>query len=265
MVQTRRPSRPFWQHPIFFIVVFAVALFVPLVRTALGQVFRTVSRPLYVVGSQFGAWLTPPSSQGQLTRENAQLRRQLADVTKQLNDSREFIAQTKTLSGITTFAANRRLTVITAPVIAASPDPGIESIAIGRGRHDDIQAGQAVITNDGILVGKIATVHEATATVLLLDDPQSSVAARIQNDVQSLGLIRGERGLAVEMAYIPKNDGVQAGQVVVTSGTEAAIAPDVVIGTVNSVSSRAGDLFQTAVMTLPVQYSRLRVVGVIIR
>lgn len=106
-------------------------------------------------------------------------------------------------------------------------------------------------------------VHQNQSTVLLITDRQSVLASRIQNQQQSPGVIRGERGLALQMGFIPKNDTVKNGDTVVTSGTEPLIPPDILIGSVASSSSRAGDLFQQAIITPSAPLERLRVVAVI--
>ncbi|MBI5467204.1 MAG: hypothetical protein HY975_03245, partial [Candidatus Kerfeldbacteria bacterium] len=80
----------------------------------------------------------------------------------------------------------------------------------------------------------------------------------------SLGVVKGERGLALRMEFIPKNDTVEPGQAVVTAGSEHSIPPDLLIGTIQQPSIRAGELFQNSTVTTSVDVQRLQVVAVVL-
>ncbi len=223
--------------------------------TAAGGLTATTTSLLERTGLTSTIRLTSPSEVSQQD--------QLAAVTRQLAAARQEIQSRATADQLGQFVLRLSYPSVAAAVVGYSPDPGVQSLVINVGRDRDIRAGQAVITGDGWLIGKIAIAHETTSTVVLLTDAQSLVLASIQNDVASQGVVRGERGLAVQMDLIPKNDRVQVGQSVVTSGLEAGIPPDLLIGTVSSIIQRTGEVFQRSLINVPIRYGRVRQVAVV--
>lgn len=245
---------------ILVAMVFAVPWSRNLIWTAVTAVFSATQS---AISGLSGQWL-PVAANPNLRQERDTLRQQVAHLTQKLSQAQQTLETVKNIQNIESYLAAKKFTAVTAPVIAFSPDPGIQSIVIGKGSTDGLKSGMAVVATDGILIGTIQRVHERNATVLLLVDSQAAVSARIQNTTQSIGLVRGERGLSLRMDYIPKNDAVSSGQTVVTSGSDAFIPPDIVIGPIQSVTSRTGDLFQQAIITVTIPYTRVSYVSVII-
>lgn len=262
MQRQTRTARPAVIVSIFCLVALGIIL-VPPIRRAVIIGFTSASGPItqasFNLLERFG-W---SSALRQTTENEAVLRTQLQLVTKELAVAREELEVQQTTDRLAGFLARVSLPSISAAVIGYSPDPGIQSLVINIGRNADIRAGQAVITDEGWLIGKIQIVHETTASVLLLNDAQSLVLSRVQNEAASQGVVRGERGLTVRMELIPKSDSLTPGQPVVTSGLEPGIPPDLLIGTIAAIEQRAGEVFQRALITTPIRYGRVRSVAVI--
>ena len=223
-----------------------------------------IGRPFVAAGQ----WLRHQFSFGQgaddLRQENARLQQQVTTLSLRLSESQQKLELDADIRAITSAIQPLRRQTVTAPVVTINPEPGVQSVVIQAGQDQGVRAGLAVIGTEGVMIGKVQKVLDTTSVVLLLTDTQVPVAARLQNEAQSPGLIRGERGLSLTMQFIPKNDQVQVGQTVVTAGTEANIPPDILIGTVERSSSRAGDIFQTAIISSPVQFNRIKAVAVIL-
>jgi len=64
-------------------------------------------------------------------------------------------------------------------------------LIIDRGKDDSLELGQAVITDQGVFIGKISQILDRVATVELVTDPRSRVAAALQADGQLAGVIEG--------------------------------------------------------------------------
>lgn len=223
-----------------------------------------LSRPIVFVGQSVGERLHFSASNKQLQRDRDTLRQQVDDLTARLFDANQQLESLHVATELRTFEQTTHHTVLTANVIATSPDPGVQSIIIDRGSNDGLREQQVIITEAGYVVGKISSVHQNNSTVLLMTDGQSKISARLQNAAQSPGLVKGERGLTLQMDFIPKNDTVAKGQTVVTSGDESGVPPDLLVGTVTSVAAKAGELFQQALLTPSAPLQRLRVVAAII-
>ncbi len=219
-------------------------------------------RPVQAVSRWF-AHLRPSPSTEQLLAERTRLRQQVDVLNHQLALAQDQLRTSHNLDQLQAYTQSSRHRIVSAKVVTLNPDPGVYTIVIGRGSVDGLRIGMVVTTPDGTVIGKLQQVHARLSTVLILTDSQSAVASRVDNAPHSPGVAVGERGLSVRMEYIPKSDPVEAGQVVVTSGTEPLIPAGLVIGSVSSISSRSGDVFQTAAITSSIDVASLNVVGVI--
>lgn len=137
-------------------------------------------------------------------------------------------------------------------------------ITINQGRSKNITIGLAVVSEEGILIGKISEVNDNIAKVTLLTSNISKVAGQIQNKTNTPGLIVGQHGLGLKMELLPKGDEVNTGDMVITSGAEEKIPKGFVIGTIDQITDQSSDLFNSATVIPQIDYSRLSIVSVII-
>lgn len=237
----------------------------PQARSVGSRAVLTVSRPFVLVGQWVADRVGFSPARRSLLAEQDVLRQQLSDVTARLHEANIALESTEVIEQLSEFTRQTRHQLVLANVTTASADPGVKSIVVDRGSDAGIAVGSPAVTEQGILIGKVVNVRQAISTILLISDRQSVVAGRVQNEAQSPGVVRGERGLTLQMDLIPHGDAIQAGQTVVTSGTEATIPPDLLIGTISSLTGRSGDLFQQATVKPAAVLSRLRIVGIVIR
>lgn len=146
-------------------------------------------------------------------------------------------------------------------VIGYEPNNFMSVLIIDVGRRDGVRKGMPVVTERG-LVGHIHTVGANWAKVLLIVDPSSSVAALVQSS-RAPGLISGRLGRDLVMDYIPQEDTVSVGDVVLTSGMSGNYPKSLLIGQVLEVEQRDIDPFQRAVVRPSVNFERLETVLVI--
>ena len=154
---------------------------------------------------------------------------------------------------------------IPAKVIGRGLNGDQNAVEINAGSQDGVVEGSAVLSEDGILVGRVSRVDTASSIVTLLTSPSIVIAAEIQNDSLSPGVVSGEHGLALRMTLIPQTDEVKQNQVVITSGTDDRIPQELVIGTITNVTSTPGGLFQEATITPLFDPQNVRVVTVVIK
>jgi rod shape-determining protein MreC len=181
--------------------------------------------------------------------ENSQLKTRLAE-SDQINAAKNYLS-------------SRGLTAITARIIGKSPEPDFQSIILDKGSQDGIRADLPLITADGAIVGKIFRVKNNSAEAILETDSRSRIAAVIQNSSNSQGVVIGEHGLSLTMELIPKDDVVNNGDIVITSGLEPTIPRGLLIGKISSVFSPPNSFFQTARIQSLVKVDSLVVVSVL--
>ena len=153
---------------------------------------------------------------------------------------------------------------IGAIVIGKSIEPSRNSIIINRGKVDGIKIGYPVISDSGVLVGKIIRVEEKISIVELINDQQSKVAATVMNNERSIGIVEGGYGLSIQMNFIPQNEFIPTGETIVTSGLEKNIPYGLLIGTVEAVEKEAYQPFQRAIISPIINLERIKIVSVLI-
>jgi len=152
---------------------------------------------------------------------------------------------------------------IGAEVIGRNIEPLGSTLIVNRGIRDGVKEGNAVVISNGVLIGKIAKAEEESSLVRLLNDNQSKVAATIINHDKSLGVIEGGYGISVRMNFVPQQEDVRVGDLIVTSGLETGMPRGLLIGNVAAVEKEAYEPFQRATLSPAAPLSSLSVVSII--
>lgn len=196
-------------------------------------------------------------------RERARdLERTVAELQVEIVRLREIEQDYYRLSGLLDYIAERPDQVlVTADVIARDTSGYLRWIIINRGARDGIQIGDPVISELG-LVGRVEDVAANAAWIILANDPNSAINARLQN-ARAEGTVVGQLRGNLRMQFIPQEALVEIGDLVLTSGLGGRFPPDIVIGQVSSVRSQQAALFQEAEIRPTVDFDRLELVAVI--
>jgi rod shape-determining protein MreC len=196
-------------------------------------------------------------------RERARdLERTVAELQVEIVRLREIEQDYYRLSGLLNYAAERPDQVlVTADVIARDTSGYLRWIIINRGARDGIHIGDPVISELG-LVGRVEDVAANAAWIILANDPNSAINARLQN-ARAEGTVVGQLRGNLRMQFIPQEALVEIGDLVLTSGLGGRFPPDIVIGQVSSVRRQQAALFQEAEIRPTVDFARLELVSVI--
>lgn len=162
------------------------------------------------------------------------------------------------------FKSKIKSRLIVAEVIGREVTGGDNFILINKGGTDGVLVGQPVVTDAGVLVGKIISLRPDVAYFRLISDNQSKVAATILNKDGSLGVVEGGYGISLLMQFIPRNETILVGDQVVSSGLEGGVPRGILIGSVAVVENEAYKPFQQAILTPAADLSKLTIVGVIV-
>jgi rod shape-determining protein MreC len=238
------------------------------VRRVGADVFGPIERVTHdvtdPVASLFDSITGGPSAQGtiaSLQRQNAQLRAELS--AAQLSQTaRKQLAQLLQLDA-------GAYQIVTASVIAAGGDFS-NTVTLDAGSRDGIKPDETVLNGFGF-VGTVTQVSADTSTVLLADDASSVVGVQMADggeigDVTGAGKSMSGPAL-LRLNLFDANAVLKPGQEVVTYASlgDQPEVPGVPVGTVESVSSSAGALTQTAMVRPYVNFTALGVVGVVVQ
>jgi rod shape-determining protein MreC len=138
--------------------------------------------------------------------------------------------------------------MIAVRVVARDPLPFAQVLVIDGGTEQGLREDLPVLTWRG-LVGRVIEVQPTSARVLLVTDANSSISGRIQNpDSRATGVIRGRNDQWLLMQYLPQQEQVETGDLVITSGLGGVFPAGLPIGKIAQVRRRDQDLFQEALV-----------------
>jgi rod shape-determining protein MreC len=155
-------------------------------------------------------------------------------------------------------ALREQLPMSTLPgeVIAREWGGWIRSLTVNRGRGDRVARLTAVISPDG-LVGRVVGVRPGVSIVQVLTDPASSLSAHVVR-TRTVGLVEGEPSGTIRLKFMARDGaGIQAGDLVVTSGLGGLVPRGIPIGRVRALDDRGSALFHYATLTPLVDVSRI--------
>jgi len=152
---------------------------------------------------------------------------------------------------------------VAAHVIIRNPSYWNSSLVIDKGRVHGIKQGQAVIGPSGI-IGKIIEVGQNRAKVILLTDPQFSVAGLVERSRES-GLVSGTLQGVCRLRYFNKEADIKLGDQVITSPLSATFPEGLLIGKVVRVEGSARDQLLEYLVEPAVSISQLEEVLVILK
>ncbi|MFH1192236.1 MAG: rod shape-determining protein MreC [bacterium] len=154
-------------------------------------------------------------------------------------------SENERLKSLLNFVSENEYEYAVARVIGKGEGTG-NTLILDKGEKDGAEIGLAVVNPKGMVIGKIFKCDKNTSEILFLNDNQSRIASSILNHSETNGVVEGAFELSMKMGLIPKNIDIKHGDTIITSGLEPNIPHGLVIGQVNEVEKKEGDLFQSA-------------------
>ena len=156
--------------------------------------------------------------------------------------------------------------LLSAQVIGKEVSPffRVTRVVLDRGERDHVRPGMPVLTADG-LVGQIRRSFSRYADVLLTADKTSAIDVVVQRN-GARGMLKGtgaEDSYVCQLEQLSRDDDVQPGDIVVTSGLGQRFPASILVGEIKEVVKREFGLYQEATVVPAVHFSRLEEVLVL--
>jgi rod shape-determining protein MreC len=225
-----------------------------------------VARPFRDAAGWFGGLFHAKSENKRLKEEIEQLRQQQILSESALRENAQLKTLLQYLEG-PTFPKDYRPVV--ARVIGRAPRQFEQRIVIAAGKNNGITKHDAVVTADG-LVGEVTKVATSVAQVTLLTDPTSAVSA-LDIHTNAAGILQvGGSGQSLRLDRVTKDQVVNEGDVIVTSGFRSgelsSLYPrGIPLGVVTGSSQSDTDVYKTIQVDHFVDLSSLEAVIVLVK
>jgi rod shape-determining protein MreC len=174
----------------------------------------------------------------------------------------EVVLENTRLENLLKFKRQLVYSSVVANVIGRDPSYWNSTMIIDKGLSNGVRQGMPVVNASGV-VGKIAEVGQDSSKVILLTDPQFSVAALIQEPRES-GLVSGTLQGVCRMKYIRSDAKISVGDKVITSKLSSSFPDGLLIGEIISVDEGANKSTVESLIRPAVSFSQIEEVLVIV-
>jgi rod shape-determining protein MreC len=260
-------TRNNWKSFLFFLLLF-ILLFSAgaAVSKPIRSLVISVSSPFLKVFRNFSlgtrGFFGFLGSIGELKQENEKLVRNNSELLSKNAELASVANENQLLRQQLDLAPRKDYDLEASFVIGQDPQGINNFILIDKGASSGIREGMPAIISRGTLIGKVSEVNEASAKVLLITDPKSTVNAEVENS-GARGIVRGEYGLGIALDMISQKDVINEGDSIITSGLGGGVPKSLYIGKIGKVKESPDKLFQQATVVSPIDFSKLDIVFII--
>ena len=142
----------------------------------------------------------------------------------------EIEAENKQLKQTLNFANQLPYNYVSAMVISRNNASANQQVIINAGLEHGLKQGQMVLANNQ-LIGRIIQVSRYNSKVLLLTDYRSGIPV-ISANSRIKFIVAGQDTKYLLGKYLNEQTQLQAGELVITSGDNIEIAPNIIVGSV---------------------------------
>lgn len=210
-------------------------------RMAASTVVYPLQRAAYLPVEGAGGLGKYFSGLATLHRENDELRRKQLAVANLLLRQQYLEDENKRLRALLDMKARQPVSGIIADIQYAARDPFSRRVVINKGMQADIEAGQAVVDELGV-IGQVTRVFPLASEVTLLTDKNQAIPVEIQrNGLRAILAGAGASGL--ELRFLASNAEVQVGDILVTSGLDGVYLRGLPVARVTAIDRDAAFSF----------------------
>ncbi len=197
-----------------------------------------------------------------LSEENLLLKKKIDQLLIENQLLKEKESENERLRTLLNFKKKFDYTIVPSEIIGRDPTSWFKTILINKGGKDGVQRDCGVITPEGA-VGKVIHVSRSTSKIMLITDINSAVDSLV-NRTRTSGIVEGFGKDVCRLNYVSKEEPLQTGDLIVTSGLNGIFPKGVLIGTVSAIEKDKSGFFQHIQVTPSVDFSKLTEVLVVL-
>ncbi|HSR12660.1 MAG TPA: rod shape-determining protein MreC, partial [Thermodesulfobacteriota bacterium] len=187
--------------------------------------------------------------------ENRDLRKVVGSLREENNRLREALLTDERLKKLEAWQVQSSRPAQVARVYARGPSTWFKTVLVNKGEKDGVKKEMAVVTSEGV-VGRVIESSGDTAKVLLVSDANSAVDVLVQGS-RAQGILEGKIDDVCIIKYVQKNEEIQVGDRVITSGLGGVFPKGLMVGTVTAVDRKRPGIFQHVEVAPAVDLSKI--------
>ncbi len=174
-------------------------------------------------------------------QKNKAYEQQIAALLSENADLRQKIAENQAFA-----EQQKALNPQTYNLVPARPIGSGRYLIIDKGTDDGLKVGDVVVFKDNY-IGQIKEMSPRTSTIMMVQDPDSKLAAFSQSkEGRSKGILQGQFGSDLLMDKILHEEQIKEGDLVYSEGSEEKLPKGLIMGKVTKVLERQNEVFKQA-------------------
>lgn len=203
----------------------------------IGPMLRLIAKPTDLVRYIFNSYINLVGAK----RENAELKKKLDTFLLENQKIPDLELENRRLRTLLNFVEKNPRSVIAARVVGEDLKNWYKCIIIDKGDASNIKEKMPVITPRGI-VGQAVEVARWHSKVMVINDTNSSVDVSAEGK-NTRGLLEGTGQTVLKLKYVLKNDDIEIGDKLLTSGKDGIYPKGLPAGIVITVNRNKPGIF----------------------
>ena len=238
-------------------VILSVMAYFSTSSAALPNLAGIIASPFRAAGAAItdtvSGWVDYFTEFDRLKEENEQLKLEIAEMEAAIRQAEKDSEENARLRELLDLREQRRdLHFESARIVESDTSNWQSVLTVNKGTAQDVAVGDCVVTEAGYLVGVVTEAGLNWSTIRTILDSDSSIGATVFRSGQN-AVAQGDFALMGQnrlmLGYLGASPDVVAGDLIVTTGLGDYYPSQLVIGTVESVSTCDDGLAQYAVIT----------------
>ena len=167
--------------------------------------------------------------------DNEFLREENATLKRQLIESNELEVDNLRLKNLLKIKDGTVTTITASRIVSDSNSPFFKSMLINSGTRDGVKKGHAVVNEEGV-IGRTINVAGNSSRVLLLNDINSRIPVKFAENGVNV-ILAGDNSQFLRINFMPEDEKVSVGDVILTSGMGGVFPPDLPVGSVSEITA----------------------------
>jgi rod shape-determining protein MreC len=233
-----------------FILLFILNTFVSPVKNVFYAITSPISKVFLVAGESSSLFFGSVFNGVFLSKENYILQQENQKLLSQITALQSIVQGNQAQSDVSATCQNSGFKLVMAGVTGLD---GNDIISINKGYANGIIENMPVISQQGVVFGRVIKSYKNYSQVMLISSKNSVVNVKVQNvDLSSEvdGVVKGKGGMKVYLDLVPISDNIEKDNILVTSSLEKFFPKDLLIGKITHVQKDDQKPFQQAEIEL---------------
>ena len=204
---------------------------------AIGPALKGIGKPTDGIRGGFNTYINLINTK----KENDELKAQLDNLRMENQKLQELEKEHKRFKALLGFMEKKPNTLIAAKVIGEDLKNWFRCIIIDKGKNQGVRMKMPIITPKGV-VGQAVEIDQWHSKVMIINDTNSSIDVNIDGK-NTRGLLEGTGQNILKLKYVIKNDAIEIGDKLFTSGKDGIFPQGIPVGIVITVDRNKAGIF----------------------